>query len=252
MGILAVEVHNNMQNDSQKGPNPVKQFLRDKGYYIVLILCVVVVGVSGFLFVRTLTDKGEPAEPVSLSVPLTPATESTKPAQKQPATAEPAKPEETSPTEKAAETMGTVNDALTTPVKTSSTVRPVSGEILNVWSGDKLAYNETLRDWRVHEGIDFAAETGAEVAAARDGMVSAVYEDDLLGTTVALEHEGGYTSYYSNLSDEPPVSVGQAVNAGDIIGTVGESASGELALGSHLHFAVSCSGQSMDPQDFLE
>lgn len=233
-----------MQNDNQKGPSGFKLFLRDKGYYIVLILCVAVVGISGYLFVRTLSSKDETAETVSLSVPLTPA-ESAKPAEKQPA-AVPAEP-----SGDAAETMGEV-DEFTAPVETSGPVRPVAGEIVNEWAGDKLAYNETLRDWRVHEGIDFAAETGAEVAAARDGMVSAIYEDDLLGTTVVLDHDGGYTSSYSNLNAEPPVTVGQAVSAGDVIGTVGETASGELALGGHLHFSVNCSGQSMDPMDFLE
>lgn len=238
-----------MQNDNQKGPNAFKLFLRDKGYYIVLILCVAVVGVSGYLLVRTLTDKGSDAETVSLSVPLTPA-ESAKPAQKQAVTPEPAKPEPISPTEEAAETMGQAGEIDAAAER--GTIRPVSGETVNSWAGDHLAYNETLRDWRVHEGIDMAAETGAEVKAARDGMVSAVYEDDLLGTVVALEHESGYTSYYANLSAEPPVSVGQAVNAGDVIGTVGETASSELALGGHLHFAVSCSGQMIDPQDFLE
>lgn len=235
-----------MQNDNQKGPNGFKLFLRDKGYYIVLVLCVAVVGISGYLFLRTLSDKGETAETVSLSVPLTPA-ESSKPVQKEPTQS--AIPAET-PGD-AAETMGAV-DAFTAPAETSGTVRPVAGEVVNEWAGDRLAYNETLRDWRVHEGIDFAAETGAEVAAARDGMVSAVYEDDLLGTTVVLEHDGGYTSCYSNLNAEPLVTVGQAVNAGDVIGTVGETASGELAVGGHLHFAVSCSGQSMDPLDFLK
>ncbi len=239
-----------MQNDNQKGPNPFKLFLRDKGYYIVLVLCVAVVGVSGFLFVRTLSDKGDAPETVSLSVPLTPA-DSTKPAQKQPATTESVKPETPAPADNAAETMGSV-DGLTEPAETAGTVRPVAGEIINEWAGDKLAYNETLRDWRVHEGIDIAAAAGSDVAAARDGMVSAIYEDELFGTTIALEHEGGYTSYYANLSAEPPVAVGQAVNAGDVIGAVGETASGELAIDSHLHFAVSCSGQPMDPQDFLD
>lgn len=237
-----------MQNDNQKGNNAFRLFLRDKGYYIVLVLCVAVVGISGYLFVRTLSDKGETAETVSLSVPLTPA-ESQKPVQQQQQPSQSAVPAETP--DNAAETMGAV-DSLPAPARTSATVRPVAGEVVNEWAGDRLAYNETLRDWRVHEGIDFAAEAGAEVAAARDGMVSAVYEDDLLGTTVALEHEGGYTSSYSNLSAEPPVTVGQAVNAGDVIGTVGETASGELAVGGHLHFAVTCSGQSMDPLEFLE
>lgn len=242
-----MEVLNNMQNDSNKRPNAFIQFLRDKGYYIVLVLCVAVAGVSGFLFVRTLSDKDGGAETVNLSVPLTPAGERNQPVA-EPKTA----PAPEAPKENAAETMAPADELPAASFERAAPVRPVAGEVVNAWAGDHLAYNETLRDWRVHEGVDFAAAMGAEVAAARDGMVSAVYEDDLLGVTVALEHTGGYTSYYSNLSADPPVTVGQAVSRGDVIGTVGGTAAGENALGGHLHFAVNCSGQSMDPLEFLE
>lgn len=239
-----------MQHDSEKKPNAFKRFLRDKGYYIVLALCVAVVGVSGFLFVQTVTGRNDEVETPTLSVPLTPQTGTSKPRDASGGTAKTDSSAGT--TENAAAALGPQSvDEIPVSAIPSATVRPLSGETVGPWSGDALVWNETMRDWRVHEGLDIAAASGSEVVAARDGMVSAVYEDAELGTTVALEHEGGYTSYYQNLSANPPVQIGQTLSAGEVLGTVGESATGELALGSHLHFAVACSGQMMDPEEFL-
>ncbi len=239
-----------MQQDSEKKPNAFKRFLRDKGYYIVLVLCVAIVGVSGFLFVRTVTGRNDTVEVPTLSVPLTPKTETSEPRNVSGGASKPASSADTE--ENAAAALGPQEvDEIPVSASPSATVRPLAGETVGAWSGDALVWNETMRDWRVHEGVDIAAAAGSEVVAARDGMVSAVYEDAELGTTVALEHEGGYTSYYQNLSAEPPVQTGQTLRAGEVLGTVGESAAGELALGSHLHFAVACSGQMMDPEEFL-
>ncbi len=244
-----------MQNEPNKKPHGWKLFLRDHGYYIVLVLCVAAVGVSGYLFLRALSHGDEQPEAVAtpvLSVPLTPTPSET--AQQPKKQQETAAAETMAPTEEEPEeaTVDAVAPEPETAEDLAKTVWPVAGEELAGWSADALAYNETLHDWRVHEGLDLAAAPGTEVVAARDGMVSAVWEDEALGTTVALEHEGGYTSCYSNLAADPPVQIGQALCAGEVLGSVGDTASSELALGGHLHFAVSCSGQSMDPKLFLE
>ena len=114
-----------------------------------------------------------------------------------------------------------------------------------------LSYNPTTRDWRVHNGIDIAAEPGTEVCAAADGTVYTVYEDETMGTTVVIRHDGGYVTKYASLAAEVSVSAGQSVKAGDVIGTVGCTALLETAIGDHLHFSVTCDGESMDPNDFL-
>ena len=131
-------------------------------------------------------------------------------------------------------------------------VTPVHGEVLMAFSMEELTYNPTMEDWRTHNGIDIAAASGTTVLAACHGQVLAVEEDVLMGTTVILEHDGGYQTTYANLQVSPPVAAGEFVSAGQIIGAVGTTAAAESAQESHLHFAVTKDGESIDPHTFLD
>ena len=241
-----------MQNQPEKPSNSLKKFLREKGYYIVLALCVAAVGVSGYLFVRTASDQGPAISDPSLSVPLTVPNETTGSkgsGDKSESTSTPSSTVGQEAAEDAAGSAELTEDTAETAV--SATVRPHGGDTIAVFSVDALAYNETTQDWRTHEGIDIAATVGDNVLAARDGTVSAVYDDDAYGTTVTVDHGDGYTTVYANLSADPAVEVGQSVKAGDVLGTVGDTATVELAQEGHLHFAVSHNSQPVDPEQFL-
>lgn len=130
-------------------------------------------------------------------------------------------------------------------------VWPVVGQVLNGHSVDTLVYNITMSDWRTHDGIDIAAEKGATVLAISNGTVSALYDDDLFGTTVVIDHGNGLKSTYSNLAALPTVKIGDSVTVGEVIGSVGNTAIGEINEQSHLHLAVNYNGKSADPLDFL-
>ena len=67
-----------------------------------------------------------------------------------------------------------------------------------------------------------------------------------------IRHEGGYVTVYASLSDHLLVQSGDTVQMGQAIGTVGNTANVETAIGDHLHFCVTCNGESMDPKTFLE
>ena len=127
----------------------------------------------------------------------------------------------------------------------------MDGEVLSGYAMEVLSYNQTTRDWRVHNGVDFAAPEGTAVVAAADGQVYTVYEDAQMGMTVGIRHENGYTTRYSSLDAGVAVSAGQQVTMGQTIGAVGTSALMENALGHHVHFAVSRNDESVDPMDFL-
>ena len=72
-----------------------------------------------------------------------------------------------------------------------------------------------------------------------------------MGTTVVIRHEDGYVTVYASLAEEVAVTAGDKVTLGQTIGTVGETALLENALGEHLHFAVLCNDEQMDPAEFL-
>ena len=117
---------------------------------------------------------------------------------------------------------------------------------------DCLSYNETTRDWRVHNGIDIAADAGTTVCAAAAGTVYTVFQDDTMGTTVVIRHDGGYVTQYASLAEDVTVKTGDTVQMGDAIGKVANTALLESAQGDHLHFSVMLNDEHVDPVAFLE
>lgn len=129
---------------------------------------------------------------------------------------------------------------------------PVSGETVEAFSDTELTYNAALGDWRTHNGVDLAAELGDPVSAVLDGEVLSVTDDLLLGTTITLNHGNGLMTIYANLDPDVAVQQGDTVTAGEILGSVGNTAAGESHDGAWLHFAVQQDGVAVDPADYLE
>lgn len=129
--------------------------------------------------------------------------------------------------------------------------RPIAGEITMEYSVDALVYSRTLGDWRTHAGIDIAGALGAKVQAVCDGSVSEITRDDMLGTMVIIDHGFGLRSIYANLASEPAVKVGDKVSLGAVVGAVGTTALAESGEVTHLHFAMELDGESVDPQKYI-
>ena len=233
-----------MQNNENRKNGPVRTFLREKGYYIVLFLCLAAVGISGYVFVSgAIAEKNALQEPaLSVQTQATVPQTAQKPAQQS---------ADTTPREAAQETAAMSRDDEVRAQAQAVRVWPVSGTQTQAYSMEALSWNETTHDWRTHDGMDLAALAGEPVMAASAGTVSAVYDDEYFGTTVTIAHEDGYTTRYQNLAAMPTVTVGQRVSAGQTIGAVGETALGESAQEPHLHFAVSLNGESVDPATLL-
>ena len=208
-----------------------------KGYYIALILSAVAIGITGYLYYRNTDD-----QPQQLQNPTVSA-DATTPGQDVQVVA----PQDDGTTDTTQATQPPV-----TGTKPSKTAKPVSGETVAEYSMDALNYNQTTRDWRVHDGMDIAAVAGTEVTAAADGTVYTVYEDETMGMTVVISHDGGYTTKYASLAENVVVAAGDTVTAGQTIGYVGNTALLESAIGDHVHFSVSCAGTLVDPEDFLK
>lgn len=131
---------------------------------------------------------------------------------------------------------------------------PVSGVLQKKHSADMQVFSDTMCDYRVHLGIDIGTVEGASVSAMADGVISQVWEDVSMGQCVAVSHGGNAYTIYKNLAVTLPesVKVGAAVKAGDVIGTVGESAMVEIADEPHLHLEMTVNGLQVDPTDYLD
>ncbi len=211
----------------------ILHLLKTKGYYIVLGLCVLTVGTVSFLSYKI--NQQDQAE-----TPLTPgpASDVEKVEEKVPDTRpevqeeQPAAPSE----EQGAE---------------AEYAPPLTGEVIAHYSPDHPVYSYTLKDWRVHNGIDIAAPSGTQVLNVCDGVVESAETHDLMGNTVVIRHTDGKVSRYCSLG-EMTVTAGQMVKKGEPIGTVGNSMLLECGEADHLHYELWADDQLVDPTSIME
>lgn len=261
----------------KRGKRQAAAIFGGMGFYIALLVCVVAAGVVGYYALLSDEETPEvPDEPVQTvtdnepgtSVPVS-ETEDTHEvlSQENVAVLKPVITPETVdvPDESDEETAVTGEIELEVPVSGEVTVPeqpqestvsvqivlPLQGETISVFSADRLMYDATLDDWRTHDGIDIHAAAGTPVVAAAAGKVISVGEDDRLGVNVVIEHAGGYATTYASLHPETLVEVGEEVEAGAVIGTVGNTSLSESGIGAHLHFSVTRNGELIDPEAYL-
>ena len=129
-------------------------------------------------------------------------------------------------------------------------VYPTSKDIIKDFSGENPVFSKTLKDWRTHEGIDLAAEQGSKIKSITNGKVKEIYNDPLYGTTMVVEHEGGFVAYYSGLGETTLVNANDTVEAGQEIASINDSPC-EAADGYHLHLAIKKDGKFINPKEIL-
>ena len=106
---------------------------------------------------------------------------------------------------------------------------PVPGAVVGAHFGEYGSWS------RYHTGLDFRAAYGTPIRAVKAGVVLyAGNSGDWAGNHVAIKHADGMTTMYSHMSSMG-VHAGQSVQAGDVIGRVGETG---RAFGAHLHFEL--------------
>ena len=218
------------------------EFVTGKGFYLAVLVCVMVIGLSAYFMIQSvrsnLSKTADHQASSTASITVTPAPRAT-------ATPRPTP----KPTPTPAPTPQPTPEATAQP--TSAYSWPVSGTVISSFSVEALSYNETMGDWRTHCGVDIAAEAGLKVLAAGEGQVEEVYSDPMMGTTVTVQQPDGITAVYSNLAEEVAVSVGDAVETGAVLGTVGGTAIAESGMESHLHLELLAEGNHVDPLDYL-
>ncbi|MFB9110305.1 peptidoglycan DD-metalloendopeptidase family protein [Flavobacterium gyeonganense] len=127
-------------------------------------------------------------------------------------------------------------------------IQPVQNENLKrVASGFGYRIDPFTKVRKMHNGMDFTANTGAPVYATGDGIVArADNSASGFGNHVVIRHGFGYESLYAHLS-KYNCRPGQRVKRGDVIGYVGSTGRSE---GPHCHYEVHKDGKVVNPLNF--
>lgn len=104
---------------------------------------------------------------------------------------------------------------------------------------------------RRHEGIDIFAERGTPVLAATEGIVLQLDETALGGKVIWVLGPGGQRHYYAHLDDFANVSAGQRVEAGALLGYVGNTGNAKTTP-PHLHYGVYAEHGAINPYPLLK
>ena len=168
--------------------SPVQKFLEGKGFYIALALCVAGTGTAAWLAVnRTIDDIDDRNQQILDSRPQTEDFSSPEEAEtdQEGITISSDGDSSSSGSSQSQEPAVQPSGESVSSVPQSKSVLqfslPVAGEKLKAYSDGKLVKDETLGEWRTHDGLDLKAAKGTPVYAAAGGTVASVKEDGLWG-----------------------------------------------------------------------
>lgn len=238
--------------------NHIKSFFKEKGLYLFCLALVFAATAAGILALRSVVNnmseltqlrKDALQEDSTWTQPDTtvnnPASDVPKP------TTAPSAVPSASPSlsgaqsESAAASAGPAATAAPSAQPAASSAFWQAEPIVE-FSGEELVYSETLRDWRTHNGADYAAKAGEKVSPVCGGTVTAVTEDGLWGTVVEITDQNEVLWRYCGLT-EAAVSPGEGVTTATTLGKVG-SIPAESKTASHIHLECLKEDAYQDPE----
>jgi len=137
-------------------------------------------------------------------------------------------------------------EALYSAARPGELLIPAAGSIVRSYG---FNYDETWQDYRMHQGVDIATNSGDTIVAVADGIISELATEGLWGGAVVIDH-GDWQSKYYCISPAEGLKVGQNVAAGEIIALAAEPGLKEEAQGCHLHFELWMDGRAQDPSPY--
>ena len=244
--------------------NSFKAFFKQRGLYLVCLALLLVATITGVVAIRSVvrnvadltesrqkaleedaawnqpdTSVTNPAEDVPVQTPVPSSQPSAQPSES-PASSSAQQPSGTASADGADSGASAASSA-------ALSVSPADAEPVQPFSGSELVLNETLGDWRTHNGADYAAAAGDNIHAVAAGTVAAIAEDPLWGTVVEVKAADGSLWRYCGL-DEAGVKAEDEVQRGDVLGTLGTVPS-ETDAGTHLHLEyLDAEGSYQDPE----
>lgn len=237
--------------------NHIKAFFREKGLYLICLALVFAATAAGILALRSLVNNltglgGSGQQALQEEEPWDqPDTTVTNPASDvpEPTSAPSAAP--SAPASSSGASSGSADASSAPAAAAAPSASDANSSALwrnkpvAEFSGNELVYNETLADWRTHNGADYAAAAGDEVTPVCAGKVTAATQDALWGGVVEITAQDGTVWRYCGLG-EPAVKTGDSVAVSDVLGTVGTipaEAHGE----PHIHLECLREGQYQQP-----
>lgn len=232
---------------------PEKKKKKKKGahFYTAVAICILAVGVAGYTTYDSIKRFAGPDEDALVS--------KTQQRYQVQTTIEPSDDEISSSSYDYSSVMNSFDSKHNDDVQTQETaataeaatiIYPTSKDIIKGYSGDTPVFSKTLNDWRVHNGIDLAAEQGSKIKAITNGKVADIFNDELLGTTMVIEHDGGFIAFYSGLGETTLVNTDDTVESGQEIASINDIPC-EAADGYHLHLSIKKDDKFIDPVEIL-
>lgn len=220
--------------------NRISNFLKGRGFYMVLAFCLVAIGVAAWTaWAGATTPDTAETEPSSN---ISSSEENTDKVQQN---------VESEPYESSSEQVTSKEEVHTEIPVAENFVYPVGGAVLKAFSDEELVYSKTFGDLRLHIGLDLECEKGETVGACGNGVVVAIINDPMLGNYVEVDHGNGIVARYCGLDEKISVKEGHIVSAGTKLGLIGEVPN-ECADNTHLHLEFYKDEIPVNPKVIIE
>jgi murein DD-endopeptidase MepM/ murein hydrolase activator NlpD len=125
------------------------------------------------------------------------------------------------------------------------TGRPVMAGYISSYFGERM--DPFNGEEAFHKGVDFAGDSGADVLAVAQGVVTWAGQREGYGVLVEVNHGNGYITRYAHTS-RALVTAGDTVQRGQAVAVVGSTG---RSTGPHVHFEVLKDGRQIDPMAFI-
>jgi membrane proteins related to metalloendopeptidases len=128
---------------------------------------------------------------------------------------------------------------------------PMEGNVIINYSMDSTVYFPTLDQYKYNPAVIIAGEVNDKVYAVAKGQIKSIENDEVTGCTVTVDLGDGYEAVYGQLK-ELNFAKGDYVEAGHVLGYVGEPTKYFTVEGSNLYFELDKDGTPVDPVAYFE
>jgi len=228
----------------------VSRFFRSQGFYLALIICVAVLGISAIaIFASNDTGTNDGMDVQNQIAPN--LSDEIAASESSASSPSPSPSASVSPSPSVSAEASQKPASVNTEAATLTLTMPLKGNIIQEFSGDTFAFNPTLNQWRTHNGVDIAPEgDNTDVMAVLAGKIEKIETDENKGVIITIAHADKQYSIYTGL-EEASVKEGDEVSAGQAIGKVGTPAF-EADSGVHVHFEFIKEGKYINPADYFK